>query len=369
MDADKKFMRRALALARKGLGRTSPNPAVGAVIVRKGKIIASGYHRKAGENHAEVEALAKLGGKAERGDTLYVTLEPCNHYGRTPPCTKAILESGIKRVVVGMGDPNPTVAGGGCEFLSQKGVDVRIGVLESKCRRLNDWFLKFSKTGHPFVVAKSALTLDGWTATSTGHARWITNERSRQVVHQMRDSLDAVMVGVGTVVADDPLLTTRLKKSGGRDPARIIVDTHLRIPVHARVLNHSSESETFIAYGEGVFEEKLEAVKGEGVSPLCCPTKNGRVDLQSLMAILGDMGITSLLVEGGATLMASMIGDRLIDKFCVFQSPKILGGGDGIPMVSGKGPKRMDGCIRLKDVEIKQLGEDILLEGYPDYPG
>jgi len=369
LDTDKKFMRKALALARKGLGRTSPNPAVGAVIVRNRKIIASGFHRKAGENHAEVEALANLGGKAERGDTLYVTLEPCNHYGRTPPCTKAILESGIERVVVGLVDPNPTVAGGGCGFLRKKGVDVKIGVLEPECRRLNEWFPKFSKTGHPFVVGKSALTLDGWTATSMGHARWVTNEKSRQLVHQMRDSLDAVMVGVGTVVADDPSLTTRLKKSGGRDPARIIVDTHLRIPGHAKVLNHRSGSETFIAFGEGESEEKREALKREGVSPLCCPTKNGRVDLKSLMAMLGDMGITSLMVEGGATLMASMIGDRLIDKFCIFQSPKILGGGDGIPMVAGKGPEKMDGCIRLKDVQVTQLGGDILLEGYPDYPG
>ncbi len=367
MDADKKFMRKALTQAKKGVGRTSPNPAVGAVVVRQGKIIASGYHRRAGENHAEVEALAKLGGKAKPGDALYVTLEPCNHYGRTPPCTKAILESGIKRVVVGMRDPNP-VAGGGCEFLVQNGVEVETGVLESRCRRLNDWFVKFSKTGHPFVVAKSALTLDGWTATSTGHARWVTSGRSRRVVHQMRDSLDAVMVGAGTVVADDPLLTTRLKRPGARDPVRIIVDTRLRIPAHAKVLNHTSESQTLIACGDGLSKDRLETVKKAGVSPLCCPTRDGRVDLKSLMAILGDMGIASLLLEGGATLMASMMRDRLIDKFCIFQSPKILGGGDGIPMASGRGPERMDGCIRLKDVETRHLGEDILLEGYPDYP-
>lgn len=368
-DIDQKYMRRALAQARKGMGRTSPNPAVGAVVVRAGEVIAAGYHRKAGDSHAEVEALAAMGGRARKGDTLYVTLEPCNHFGRTPPCTQAILESGITRVVVGMRDPNPRVAGGGCDFLIQKGLDVRVGVLEQDCRLLNEWFPKFSRTGHPFVVAKSALTMDGWTATSTGHARWVTSERSRRQVHRMRDTMDGVMVGAGTVAADDPLLTTRLGNRRGRDPVRIVVDTHLRIPRNARVLRHSSASETLMAVGEEIPEQRLEAVQGRGVSVLRCPVKNGRVDLKALMGILGQRGIASVLVEGGAILMASMIQERLIDKFCIFQAPKILGGDDGIPMVSGPGPLEMDGCIRLKDVRFKRLGEDILVEGYPDYPG
>lgn len=368
-DIDQKYMRKALAQARKGMGRTSPNPAVGAVVVREGKIISAAYHRRAGDNHAEVEALSAMEGRARRDDTLYVTLEPCNHFGRTPPCTQAILKSGIRRVVVGMRDPDPRVAGGGCDFLIRKGLEVRIGVLEQECRLLNEWFLKFSKTGYPFVVAKSALTLDGWAATSTGHCRWVTSERSRQHVHRIRDTVDGVMVGAGTVAADDPLLTTRLGNRRGRDPVRIVVDTHLRISRNARVLHHNSSSETLIAVGEGISGERMGAFQGRGgVTVLPCPMKIGRVDLKALMGILGDRGIASVLVEGGATLMASMIQERLIDKFCIFQAPKILGGDDGIPMASGPGPLEMDGCIRLKDVRLRRLGEDILVEGYPDYP-
>jgi diaminohydroxyphosphoribosylaminopyrimidine deaminase/5-amino-6-(5-phosphoribosylamino)uracil reductase len=339
-------------------------------VVREGEIIAAGYHRRAGDNHAEVEALAAMGGTARQGDILYVTLEPCNHFGRTPPCTQAILKSGIRRVVVGMRDPNPGVAGGGCELLIREGLEVRIGVLEEECRLLNEWFLKFSTTGHPFVVAKSAMTLDGWTATSQGHARWVSSEKSRQHVHRMRDTMDAVMVGVGTVVADDPLLTTRIANSRTKDPVRVVVDTHLRIPWNARVLCHSSSSETLIAVGDGVPQDRMEAVKRWGgvLSILRCPIRNGRVDLKALMGILGQRGIASLLVEGGAALMASMIQDRLIDKFCVFQAPKILGGDDGMPMASGPGPLEMGRCIRLTHVTVKRVGEDILVEGYPDYP-
>lgn len=366
-ETDKKFMKKALRQARKGLGRTSPNPVVGAVIVREGRIIGSGHHKKAGDKHAEIEALEKIGGKAGEDDTLYVTLEPCNHHGRTPPCTEAILNSGIKRVVVGMRDPNPNVSGGGCEFLAKKGIEVKTGTLESECRRLNEYFIKFVTTGRPFVVAKSALTMDGWTATSTGHSRWITNERSRQFVHRLRDRVDGVMVGVGTVLADDPLLTTRLKNRRGKDPVRIIVDTHLRIPDKAKVLNNDSLSGTLIAVGSDESPERLKSIQKNRVSTLLCPTKNGRIDLACLMNILGEMSITSLLVEGGAALFGSMINEGLIDKFYIFKAPRILGGNDGIPMASGPGPKRMDECLALRDIRVRRFGDDLLIRAYPDY--
>jgi diaminohydroxyphosphoribosylaminopyrimidine deaminase/5-amino-6-(5-phosphoribosylamino)uracil reductase len=363
-EIDEKFMREALRQARRGLGRTSPNPAVGAVIVRNGKIIASGYHKRAGDNHAEIEALAKIGGKARENDILYVTLEPCNHYGRTPPCTEAILKSGIRRLVVGMRDPNPKVSGGGCGFLTEKGIEVKAGVLESECQKLNEAFLKFATTGRPFVVAKSALTMDGWTATSIGHSRWITNETSRQFVHRLRDKVDGVMVGVGTVLTDDPLLTTRLKGGRGKDPVRIIVDTHLRIPDEAKVLNSDSSSMTFIVVGPDVPPERLRRMEKNRVSSLTCPTKNGGVDLAALMDILGGMNIASLLVEGGSAIMGSMIRERLIDKFYIFKAAKILGGNNGIPMALGSGPKKMDGCLRLKDIKVRRFGDDILIRGY-----
>jgi diaminohydroxyphosphoribosylaminopyrimidine deaminase/5-amino-6-(5-phosphoribosylamino)uracil reductase len=367
-DRHEKFMRTALGFARKGLGKTSPNPAVGAVIARRGQVVAAGFHRKAGEAHAEVEALNHLRGKARRGDTLYVTLEPCNHFGRTPPCTQAILEKGIRKVVVGMRDPNPHVTGGGCDYLSGQGVEVVTGVLEEECRRLNEWFVTYVTKGRPFVIAKTALTLDGWTATSTGHSRWVTNEQSREWVHRLRHQVDGILVGVGTVMADDPLLNTRLKKGRGKDPVRIIVDTHLRIPVNARVLAHPHGSETLIAVSEDVPPRHLERLKSKGISFLVCPKKEGRIDLIALMDMLGKRSITSVLLEGGATLMGAMIREKLVDKFCIFKAPKILGGSDGRPMALGQGPSKMDQSIPLKDIRIKRFGDDLLIVGYPEYP-
>lgn len=366
-DRHEKFMKAALGFARKGLGKTSPNPAVGAVIARRGQVVAAGFHRKAGGAHAEVEALNQLRGKARRGDTLYVTLEPCNHFGRTPPCTQAILEKGIRKVVVGMRDPNPHVTGGGCDYLSGQGVEVVTGVLEEECRRLNEWFVTYVTKGRPFVIAKTALTLDGWTATSTGHSRWVTNEQSREWVHRLRHQVDGILVGVGTVMADDPLLNTRLKKGRGKDPVRIIVDTHLRIPMNARVLAHPHGSETLIAVSEDVPSRRIERLKTKGISFLVCPKKEGRIDLIALMDMLGNRSITSVLLEGGATLMGAMIREKLVDKFCIFKAPKILGGSDGRPMALGQGPSKMDQSIPLKDIRIKRFGDDLLITGYPVY--
>lgn len=360
-------MRAALRQARKGLGRTSPNPMVGAIIVREGKVIASGYHKQAGADHAEVDALKKIGGKGKEGDVIYVTLEPCNHHGRTPPCTEALLKSGIKRVVVGMKDPNPEVSGGGCQFLKEQGIEVKTGVLEPSCRHLNEFYLKHISTGRPFVVAKSALTLDGWTATSTGDSKWITNEKSRRFVHHLRDRVQGVMVGVGTVLADDPSLKVRLANQKGRDPTRIIVDTHLRMPENARVLNQDSPAMTLIAVGDDVSPGRRQAICKDGVSILVCPKKNGRIDLTALMDILMRKSITSLLVEGGATLMGSMIQERLIDKYYLFQAPKIMGGNDGVPMAFGPGPKRIRDCLNLRELRVRKFGTDLLIRGYPDY--
>jgi diaminohydroxyphosphoribosylaminopyrimidine deaminase / 5-amino-6-(5-phosphoribosylamino)uracil reductase len=366
-DRHEKFMKAALGLARKGLGKTSPNPAVGAVIVRKDQVVAAGFHRKAGAPHAEVEALSQLRGNARQGDTLYVTLEPCNHFGRTPPCTQAILEKGVRKVVVGMRDPNPHVTGGGCDYLSGHGVEVVTGVLEEECRRLNECFVTYVSKGRPFVIAKTAMTLDGWTATSTGHSRWVTSERSRQWVHRLRSRVDGIMVGVGTVVADDPLLNARLRRGRGRDPVRIIVDTHLRIPVNARVLAPAGGSETLIAVSDEVGSRRLKRLDGKGITFLMCPEKEGKIDLRALMDMLGKRSIASVLLEGGATLMGAMIRERLVDKFCIFKAPKILGGSDGRPMALGKGPSRMDQSIVLKDIRIRRFGEDLLITGYPDY--
>jgi len=365
-EMDVKFMREALRQARKGLGRTSPNPAVGAVIVREGRILAKGYHRKAGLAHAEVEALSQLGGRADRG-TLYVTLEPCNHYGKTPPCTEAILRGGIKRVVVGMNDPNPRVSGGGNEFLRNKGIDVTTGILETDCRRLNEAFIKFVTSGRPFVIVKSALTLDGWTATAGGHSKWITNEKSRRFVHRLRDQVDAVLVGIGTLLADNPLLTVRLNRTCNRDPLRIIVDTHLRTPLDAKILNQASSSDTLIVVGSQVTGREQKRFQKQGVSTLVCPMKAGMIDLAALMGILGNMSVTSLLVEGGSLITGSMLRERLVDKFYIFKAPKVLGGEDGIPMAAGPGPKRMDQCPVLKDIHVRRFDDDTLIVGYPEY--
>lgn len=360
-------MREALRQARKGLGRTSPNPAVGAVIVRNGVVIGTGYHHRAGMPHAEAEVLTKLGGNVREDDTLYVTLEPCNHYGRTPPCTEAILQSGLKRVVVGMKDPNPVVSGGGCDFLRRHGVEVRTGVLEAECLRLNEAFIKFVTSRRPFVIIKSALTLDGWTATGTGDSKWITNEKSRQFVHVLRGRTDAVMVGVGTIIADDPYLNTRLKRGRGKDPLRIIVDTHLRTPPQARILHNESSADTLIAIGPDVSPEQISKFQENRVSILACSIRDGRIDLNALMDTLGEMSITSVLVEGGAGIIGTMLRERLADKFYVFRSPKILGGNDGVPMATGPGAGKMDRCITLNPIQIKRFGEDILTVGYPEY--
>jgi diaminohydroxyphosphoribosylaminopyrimidine deaminase/5-amino-6-(5-phosphoribosylamino)uracil reductase len=365
---DRYFMKMALRLARKGEGYTSPNPMVGAILVREGKIVGKGYHLQPGGAHAEVNAIRNAG-KEAKGSTLYVNLEPCNHFGRTPPCTQAIIEAQIKRVVVAMKDPNPDVQGRGIPFLQAQGIAVTEGVCEDEARRLNEVFIKYIVTKRPFVTAKCAATLDGRIATKTGDSKWISNEKSRRFVHRLRNAYDAVMVGVSTVLRDDPMLTTRLSGRRGADPIRIILDTHLSIPENASVLRVESESDTLIIVGENeTFDakqgEKQAKIEKKRIHILRSPIKNGRIDLDALMDILGKKMISSILIEGGSQVFGSAIADGIVDKIIMFYAPKLLGGDDGVPICRGIGPESMEHSIPVKHVRSRRFGEDIMIEGY-----
>jgi len=363
MGTDEIFMKRALRLARRGLGMTSPNPAVGALVVKRGHIVGSGYHKKAGAPHAEVEALAQAG-EAARGGTLYVNLEPCNHYGRTPPCTNAIVESGIKEVVVGIADPNPHVRGGGCDFLRAQGIAVRCGVLAEECARVNEAYLAYVVSGRPFVMLKGALTLDGWIATRTGNSKWITGDKSRKFVHVLRKRADAVVVGVGTIIADNPFLTPYRIKGRAPNPARVVVDTHLRIPLESRVFDPDTSGSTIVAAAD-VDPSKRARIEELGAEVIACRVEQGRVDLADLLGKLAKMSITSILVEGGASLFHSFIGKGLVDKFYLFFAPKILGGNDGVPFTRGPGCAIIQNCLGLSVAKVKRFDNDIMVEAYP----
>ncbi|RLB31894.1 MAG: bifunctional diaminohydroxyphosphoribosylaminopyrimidine deaminase/5-amino-6-(5-phosphoribosylamino)uracil reductase RibD [Deltaproteobacteria bacterium] len=364
MSPDERFMRQALSLARKGLGSTSPNPVVGALVVKHGRIIGSGYHKRAGAPHAEVVAIAKAG-KGARGATLYVTLEPCNHYGRTPPCTRAILESGIRTVVVGIGDPNPHVKGGGAEFLRAQGLEVRCGVMKEECARTNEAYITYVTQGKPFVMVKGALTLDGWIATRTGHSKWITNEKSRRFVHMLRKTSDAIMVGIETVIADDPLLTAYLRKGPAPDPVRVIVDTNLRVPLESRILTGETSTLTCIAAGSKVSADRKKKIEGLGAKVLRCKVKDGRVDLKDLLNQLAKMSICSVLVEGGANIFTTIIRERLVDKYYLFLAPKLLGGDNGVPFTTGPGCDIIKDCWELQVARVRRFDDDIMVEAYP----
>ncbi|HLO26617.1 MAG TPA: bifunctional diaminohydroxyphosphoribosylaminopyrimidine deaminase/5-amino-6-(5-phosphoribosylamino)uracil reductase RibD, partial [Geobacteraceae bacterium] len=297
-DTHEKYMKRAIALARRGVGKTSPNPAVGCVIVKDETIVGEGWHRKAGGPHAEALALRQAGA-AVRGADVYVTLEPCAHYGKTPPCADALIAAGVKRVFAAMVDPNPKVKGRGVTALRAAGIEVTAGLLEAESRLLNEPFVKHVTTGIPFVILKSAMTLDGKTATEGGDSKWITNEKSRAYVHKLRSMVDAVMVGAGTVAADDPLLTSRI--AGGRDPLRVIVDSSLGLPLDARVLHLESPSRTIVATLV-VESAKAKKIRAFGAETLHCLEREGRVDLHDLFARLGALGVQSVLLEGGSAL-------------------------------------------------------------------
>jgi len=357
-------MRRALELAALARGKTSPNPLVGAVVVKDGVIVGEGYHRKAGTPHAEVIALQEAGARAKGAD-LYVSLEPCCHYGRTPPCTKAIIEAGIKRVVVACEDPNPLVAGKGIEILRQAGITVDVGVLREEARRLNEVFFKYITTGRPFVTLKAAMSLDGKIATFTGDSKWITGEQARQYAHQMRAEHDAVMVGIGTVLADDPLLTVRLPGEDRR-PLRVIVDSRLRIPLESRIVLTAKGFPTVVAAvrHEGN-QGKKKSLEERGVEVWELPADRGRVDLKALLGELGKREVTSVLLEGGATLNASALEAGVVDKFVFFIAPKIIGGSRAPGPVGGNGAKKIEDAWLVSELEFTKVGEDLMITCYP----
>jgi diaminohydroxyphosphoribosylaminopyrimidine deaminase/5-amino-6-(5-phosphoribosylamino)uracil reductase len=360
---DQHFMKMALDLAVKGQGFTSPNPMVGAVVVKDGRVVGSGYHQMVGGPHAEVNAIDAAGQLAD-GATLYVTLEPCNHAGRTPPCTRKIIEAGIERVVIAMIDPNKDVAGGGAGYLEQRGIRITTGVCREQARKLNECFVKFVRTRRPFVIAKCAATLDGRIATRSGDSKWVSGEKSRQFVHRLRHAVDGILVGINTVRADDPSLTARLPDGQGKDPVRIILDTHLAISPAAGLLRQASAADTILVVGPDVARDKQRAFEKDGVRVIRSRLKNDLIDLDALMDQLGAMGLASLLIEGGSRVLASAFGAGIVDKVLFFYAPKILGGDDGIPICSGPGPDLMSQSIPLNKINIQRFDDDVMIEGY-----
>ncbi len=353
------YMRLALSLAEKGLGWTSPNPMVGAVIVKDGRIIGQGYHRRCGDLHAERDALANCG-ESPAGATMYVTLEPCCHHGRQPPCTEAILSAGIARVVVGSDDPNPLVAGKGLEQLRVSGVTVETGLLRKECDALNRVFFHYIRTGRPYVTMKYAMTLDGKIATRTGASRWITGEAAREQVHRDRHRNAAILVGIGTVLADDPLLTCRI--AGGKNPLRIVCDSTLRTPPDSQLVRTAREVPTILAAAEGA-AARCEPYEAAGCRVWILPEQDGHVDLTALMERLGAEQIDSVLLEGGGSLNWAALEAGLVHRVQAYIAPKIFGGAAAKSPVRGLGVELPAQCAQLQNVTVTQLGADILLEG------
>lgn len=362
---DEEYMRLALELAGRARGRTSPNPLVGCVIVKDGEIIGEGYHQKAGTPHAEVHALREAGERAAGAD-VYVTLEPCSHYGRTPPCADALIAAGVRRVVAAMTDPNPLVAGRGLARLREAGIQVEVGLLEKEARKLNEGWLYYISRKMPFVIWKYAMTLDGKTATRTGDSRWISSEQSRLLVHQLRNEADGILVGSGTVLADDPALTTRLPE-GGRDAVRIVVDSHGRTPPGAQVvrLAQISAAPTLIATTEQSSVTWRQQMQADGVEVLVLPEQAGRVDLTALLQELARRGLVNLLLESGGELAWSMLAAGLIQKVYAFIAPKLAGGLMAPTPLQGAGIERMAAAITMQHGEWRQIGPDFLYIGYP----
>jgi diaminohydroxyphosphoribosylaminopyrimidine deaminase/5-amino-6-(5-phosphoribosylamino)uracil reductase len=357
---EKQYLRMACRLARKAAGRTSPNPQVGAVLVRQGKIVGSGYHKVAGGDHAEIAALKHAGTRA-RGATLYITLEPCSHYGRTPPCTRALIRAGIKEVVCGIRDPNPLVAGRGLRQLRRAGIKVRLGVLQKECRALIESFAKYITRQVPFVTLKLAATLDGRIAAASGDARWISGENSRRLVHRLRDEVDAVLVGLGTVKADDPLLTCRI--AGGRNPWRVVLDSRLRIPASAKMLRLPDPRKTVIATGPDVGVARLRELEALGVQVWRLPLKGKQVSWRALLRELARRGIVSVMIEGGGRIAASALKARVVDKILFFYAPKILGG-DARPMIHDLAIPRVKQAFAVADLRVSRSGQDLMVIGY-----
>jgi len=362
-DTDQSYMQRALELAAQALGRTSPNPVVGSVIVKEGKIIGEGYHRQAGTPHAEIHALRQAGDEAADA-TVYVTLEPCSHYGRTPPCADALVEAGVKKVVVAVLDPNPQVAGRGIQKLIDAGIDIQTGILENEARQLNEAFFKHIQTGLPFVALKTAMTLDGKIATRTGDSRWITSSDARTYVHQLRNTYDAIMVGIGTVLHDDPMLNTRLDIDDIHHPLRIIVDTNLDLPLSSQIVRSANELPSLVFCSELANKDKDAQLTANGCEIIRLPLENGLVPLNNVLEHIGSRGICSLLVEGGGEINASLLEKQMLDKVYCFIAPKIIGGRTAPSPIGGLGLNKMQDAWELQSIDIKKLQRDILITGY-----
>jgi diaminohydroxyphosphoribosylaminopyrimidine deaminase/5-amino-6-(5-phosphoribosylamino)uracil reductase len=364
MTEQNKYMQLAYELAKKGVGQVNPNPLVGAVIVKDDRIIGKGYHEYYGGPHAEVNAFRSAEESVE-GATMYVTLEPCSHYGKTPPCAEAIVKNKIAKVVIGMLDPNPLVAGRGVTIMQEAGIEVEYGFMEQELTQMNRVFLQFIQTKLPYVLLKTAMTLDGKIAAHTGDSRWVSNEASRTKVHHLRNELMGIMVGVDTVIADDSLLTCRLEDQKTRNPIRIVVDTHARIPLESKILNSSQQAKTIVAVGENADVEKRRQIEALGNQVMEVQMKNGRVDLKHLMSLLGKQGIDGILLEGGATLNFSALEAGIVNEVISFIAPKIIGGSTSKSPVGGKGIDMMRDAIELQELKWEQLGNDLMISGKP----
>lgn len=360
---DEKYMRLAMQLAGNAIGRTSPNPLVGAVIVKDNRVVGCGWHRKAGTPHAEVHALNQAGELAQDAD-VYVTLEPCAHYGKTPPCAKALVEAKVKNVYGGLLDVNPKVAGKGFKILEDAGIHVEYGFLQDELRKQNEVFFKWIEHKKPFIVLKAAMTLDGKIATATGQSKWITNETSRAYGYKLRDIYDGIMVGINTVIEDNPMLTARV--DGGKNPIRIVVDSSLKIDINANVVQDKS-AKTIVATTDKADKDKILKLQAQNVDVIVVDKdENDKVDIEKLLNILGQQNICSILVEGGATLSESFVAKKLVDKVYFFIAPKIIGGKEAKTPVAGTGILNLQEALTLKDIQIEKLEEDILIIGRVD---
>lgn len=364
MESDERYMWLALDLARKGWGKTNPNPAVGAVLVRDGEVVGTGFHEAAGKEHAEIVALQNAGEKAQ-GATLYINLEPCCHYGRTPPCVDALIFAGIRRAVVANIDPNPLVSGKSLKKLESAGISVKTGVLEEKAQRINEAFFKYITSGTPFVALKMAMTLDGKIATRGGKSQWISGEKSRNYVHRLRAMSDGIMVGINTVLQDDPQLTVRLEGEKDRQPTRIIVDSRGRIPLESKVVLSAGQTKTILATSDLAPSDKLDKLNSAGLEVLLLPLRHNKVDLASLIAVLGEREISILLVEGGGTLNYALLEEGLVDKLYLFIAPLLFGGKNALTPIEGEGVEEVENAWSVRDLELKQLENDLLIIGYP----
>ena len=357
---DEEMMKKALELAAKGKGSVEPNPMVGAVIVKGGKIIGAAFHEKFGAKHAEINALREAGGDAG-GATLFVTLEPCCHQGKTPPCTKTIIKAGIKKVVAAMEDPNHHAKGKGLKQLKDAGVDIEVGVLKEEACRLNAPYIKLVTQGVPYFTAKWAMSLDGKISTFTGDSKWITCEAARKEAHRLRSSASAIMVGINTVLADDPLLTVRAV--AGRNPARIVVDSEGRLSPETKIVKSAGDAPVYIATTGRAPAERIEALLHARCKGILCSEKEGRVNFKELACHLGKMELTNVLIEGGGELLGSAFDEGVIDRVAVFIAPKVIGGSTAKTPVAGAGIEKIAEALSLKNVTIKNLDCDILIEG------